>query len=392
MTDSLFYTEILESISHIPATEWNQLITDPDASPFIRHEYLEAMELSDSVSVSTGWQPCHFAVRRRDTDELLCAMPAYLKKHSYGEFVFDWAWANAYQQNGLQYYPKLLSAIPFTPVSGSRVVGDHQEAQEILIATCVQWIKEQNISSMHMLFPSSSSEELLKKFNFLRRESIQFHWQNHSLERPSEKLSDFHEFLYTLNKKRRNNILRERQSVEEAGILFEHMPGSSMQASDWDDFYTFYASNYINHGNAPYLTRSFFEIIGKTMAEYIHVIFAIKDNRRIASSLLFRNRSANERVYGRYWGSSEYVSNLHFETAYYQSIEFCIREKISVFEGGAQGEHKIHRGLLPVNLYSMHYLVDDRFANAVQNFLEQEGNSMHKYLNELVEHQPIKKS
>jgi len=243
-----------------------------------------------------------------------------------------------------------------------------------------------------MLFPNNESEELLKKFNFQRRESIQFHWQNQSLDRSSEKLIDFHEFLYTLNKKRRNNILRERHSVEEAGVHFEHKPGSTMATSDWDDFYTFYESNYINHGNAPYLKRSFFEIIGKTMAEYIHVIFAIKDNRRIASSLLFRNRSEKERAYGRYWGCTEYVSNLHFETAYYQSIEFCIREKISIFEGGAQGEHKIHRGLLPVNLYSMHYLVDDRFANAVQNFLEQEGNSMHKYLNELVEHQPIKKS
>ncbi len=390
--ESLFYTEVHESISKIPAIEWNHLITDPDASPFIRHEYLEAMETSESVSVKSGWQPCHFAVRSRQNGELLCAMPAYLKKHSYGEYVFDWAWANAYQQNGLQYYPKLLSAIPFTPVGGSRIIGGHREAQEILIASTLEWIKEQNISSMHMLFPLKETEELLKKFDFLRRESIQFHWQNQSLERPSEKLQDFNEFLYTLNKKRRNNILRERQSVQDVGVSFEHRPGSTLDSEDWDDFYTFYTSNYINHGNAPYLTRSFFELIGKSMGEYIHIIFAIKDHHRIACSLLFRNRQNMERAYGRYWGSTEYVSNLHFETAYYQSIEFCISQKISVFEGGAQGEHKIHRGLLPVNLYSMHYLVDDRFASAIEDFLQREGNSMHRYLNELVEHQPLKKA
>lgn len=388
----MYYTEVHHSIRSIPAKDWNQLITHPDASPFIRHEYLLAMEESKSACVASGWQPCHFIVKQESDHAIVCALPGYLKSHSYGEYVFDWAWANAYQQNGLKYYPKWLSAIPFTPVGGSRILGENETAQKIILASVLQFIKEQNISSAHILFPPSQNAPLFNEFGFLRRESIQFHWQNQSLERPFEKLHSFEEFLYTLNKKRRNNILRERESVQEAGVSFEHCPGTSLTQLDWDDFYACYESNYFNHGNAPYLTRKFFHQIGQTMQEYIHIIFAQKNGQRIACSLLFRNRSDQERVYGRYWGSTQYVSNLHFETAYYQTIEFCIREKVMVFEGGAQGEHKIHRGLLPVNLYSMHYLVDDRFANAVENFLNQEGNSIIRYLNELVEHQPIKKS
>ena len=392
MTASLYFAQVHDSISHIPALAWNGLITDPHASPFIRHEYLQALEQSGSVTAQTGWTPCHFVIQSVATQEIVCALPAYLKTHSYGEYVFDWSWANAYQQNGLSYYPKLLCAIPFTPVGGSRILGDDPVTQELLIESVLAFIKEKAISSFHVLFPPQKNAPLLLEHGFLRRESIQFHWQNHSLDRPSEKLANFEEFLYTLNKKRRNNIYRERASVVASSITFEHVPGELAKQEDWDDFYTFYATNYFNHGNAPYLKLAFFQQIGQTMGPYVHLIFALKDQRRIACSLIFRNRQPHERAYGRYWGASEFVNNLHFETAYYQSIEFCIKEGIDIFEGGAQGEHKIHRGLLPVNLFSMHYLVDDRFANAVENFLTQEGNSIHRYLNELVEHQPIKKA
>jgi predicted N-acyltransferase len=383
-----FKVQIHATLETIPKDAWNELITDPDASPFIRYEYLEAMEKSGCVGSKTGWTPCHFTVWQ--DHQLLSAMPNYIKTHSYGEYVFDWAWANAYSENGLSYYPKMLCAIPFTPVGGNRLLGNNPAAKEILLQSVLQFTQEENFSSVHILFPPESDESLLKKNGFLRRESIQFHWQNQSLDRPGDVLQNFEEFLYTLNKKRRNNIVRERESVREAGLEFIHISGTQMTSQDWDGFYECYASNYFNHGNAPYLNREFFGMIGESMAQYIHLIFALENNEKIAASLIFRNRGSLERAYGRYWGATKYIKNLHFETAYYQNIDFCIREKIRVFEGGAQGEHKIHRGLLPVNLYSMHYLVDDRFYNAVNHFLAREGQSMHQYINELEDHHPIK--
>ncbi len=388
----MYKVKIFSSIQEISSSAWNNLITCLDASPFVRYEYLCAMEKSSSVNTLTGWTPCHFTIWDDAGQQLIGAMPFYLKSHSYGEYVFDWAWANAYKENGLSYYPKLLSAIPFTPVGGSRVLGTDQEANSHLLEAIIDFAKAKGISSVHILFPPQNNEQLFADKGFLRRESIQFHWQNQSLDRPGETLHDFEEFLYTLNKKRRNNIIRERQSVIDAGVSFKHIPGAEMTTSDWDFFYDCYATNYFNHGNSPYLNREFFSLIGASMPEYIHLIFAQLEGKSIASSMIFRNRNSNlqERAYGRYWGAIQGIKNLHFETAYYQNIEFCIREKIAVFEGGAQGEHKIHRGLIPVNLYSMHYLVDERFYDAVQHFLKREGMSMYRYIDELSDHHPIK--
>ncbi len=388
----MYKVQLYSAIQDISSQAWNQLLTHADSSPFIRHEYLLAMEQSESATPKSGWTPCHFTVWDDRQEQLLAAMPYYLKTHSYGEYVFDWAWANAYKEHGLSYYPKMLCAIPFTPVGGTRILGNDPKAKEMILLAAQQFASDQKFSSIHVLFPMDEDESLLKKLGFMRRESVQFHWQNESLERPGEYLQSFDEFLYTLNKKRRNNIIRERNSVKDAGVSFEHVPGEMMTEADWDCFYECYATNYFNHGNAPYLQRSFFSLIGQSMGNYLHIIFAQHLGKRIATSLIFRNRSQNmnERAYGRYWGSTQYVNNLHFETAYYQNIEFCIDQKIKVFEGGAQGEHKIHRGLLPVNLYSMHYLLDDRFNEAVNQFLKREGQSMVQYINELEDHRPIK--
>jgi predicted N-acyltransferase len=273
-------------------------------------------------------------------------------------------------------------------------LGDNPEAKTLLLQAVLQFTSDQGFSSIHVLLPPSEDEELFLKLGFLRRESIQFHWQNQSLDRPGQFLESFEEFLYTLNKKRRNNIIRERESILSTGIEFIHIPGADMTPEDWDYFYDCYASNYFNHGNAPYLNRDFFSQIGQSLGHFIHLIFATLHGKKIAASLIFRNRDPHgkEIAYGRYWGATEYIKNLHFETAYYQNIEFCIKENIQVFEGGAQGEHKIHRGLLPVNLYSMHYLVDDRFSSAIHQFLKREGQSMHQYINELEEHRPIKQA
>jgi len=388
----LYKVQLYSAIQDISSQAWNQLLTHADSSPFIRHEYLLAMEQSESATPKTGWTPCHFTVWDERQEQLLAAMPNYLKTHSYGEYVFDWAWANAYQEHGLSYYPKMLCAIPFTPVGGTRILGNDPKAKEMILLAAQKFASDQKFSSIHVLFPMDEDESMLKKLGFMRRESVQFHWQNESLERPGEYLHSFDEFLYTLNKKRRNNIIRERNSVKDAGVSFEHIPGEMMTETDWDCFYECYSTNYFNHGNAPYLQRSFFSLIGQSMGNYLHIIFAQHLGKRIATSLIFRNRSLNmkERAYGRYWGSTQYLHNLHFETAYYQNIEFCIDQKIKIFEGGAQGEHKIHRGLLPVNLYSMHYLLDDRFNEAVNKFLKREGQSMVQYINELEDHRPIK--
>ena len=390
----MYKVRIYSAIQDIPSQAWNQLLTHADSSPFVRYEYLLAMEQSDSASPKTGWTPCHFTVWDEHQEHLIAAMPYYIKTHSYGEYVFDWAWANAYKEHGLSYYPKMLCAIPFTPVGGTRLLGNDSQAKEILLMAVKKFAADQQFSSIHVLFPMAEDESLFKEQGFMRRESVQFHWQNQSLERPGEFLNSFEEFLYTLNKKRRNNIIRERSSVKNAGISFEHIPGEMMTETDWDCFYECYAANYFNHGNAPYLQREFFSMIGQSMGTYLHIIFANGLGKRIATSLIFRNRSldSNERAYGRYWGSTEYVQNLHFETAYYQNIEFCIDQKIHLFEGGAQGEHKMARALMPVTTYSAHWLAHPAFADAVERFLERERSGINNYLEHLAERSPFKQS
>jgi predicted N-acyltransferase len=380
-----------KDIASISATQWNKLLEKTDANPFIRHEYLLALENSQSVKPEAGWTPCHFTIW--DDELLVAAMPLYLKTHSYGEYVFDWAWANAYEENGLSYYPKLLCAIPFTPVEGARILGDNEHAKALLIESIKTFTLENKLSSIHILFPEKKDAVLLETQGWMRRESIQFHWQNQSISNPGAKLESFEEFLYTLNKKRRNNILRERRSIEQSHVKYRHIAGSDISVDDWHFFYSCYANTYFNHRSSPYLSKAFFLEIGVNMPEYLHLIIAELDGQPIASSLVFRNRDkAHEKAYGRYWGTTQSISNLHFETAYYQVIDWCIKEKIAIFEGGAQGEHKIHRGMIPVNLHSYHYLSDDRFAKAVENFLKREGQAMYQYMNELEEHIPIKKS
>lgn len=381
--------QIHNNITSIPKDKWNDLLVDIEKNPFIRHEYLAALENSLSVHSENGWSPCHFTIWK--SSQLVAAMPLYLKTHSYGEYVFDWAWANAYEENGLNYYPKLLSAIPFTPVEGTRILGKDKDAKILLIKEIKTFAREQNLSSIHILFPKTEDATLLEESNWLRRESIQFHWQNQSITDAGSRLKSFDEFLYTLNKKRRNNILRERKSIQNLGVKFQHIPGNEITLDDWSFFYLCYSNTYYSHRSSPYLKEQFFIELGTTMPENLHLIIAQLNGRPIAASLIFRNREINhERAYGRYWGAIEPIQNLHFETAYYQVIDWCIKEKISVFEGGAQGEHKIHRGMIPVNLHSYHYLFDQRFYKAVENFLQREGQAMYQYMNELEEHIPIK--
>ena len=350
--------------------------------------------MSGCVTAKTGWTPVHLTLWDEDTGELRAAMPNYLKSHSYGEYFFDWAWASAYKEHGIEYYPKLLCAIPFTPVSGDRLLGSDSEAKSALTHVLKEFAFTKNISSIHVLFPPDSDLAVLKAEGFMQRESIQFHWKNESQENPETLFKSFDEFLLTLNKKRRKNIKHEREFVRNQGVRFEHLPGLDIKPDDWDFFYACYENTYFNHGSSPYLNIEFFKQLQQSMPQYLHLMIAHHSEQKIAASLIFRNRNdyPNEVAYGRYWGSLVDLPNLHFETSYYQAFEFCIAEGISTFEGGAQGEHKIHRGMLPVNLHSAHYIGDSRFAKAIDHFLTREEHQMNQYMSELESHLPIKKT
>ena len=385
MSDEHFRLEIIESLSEISAADWNALLT-PDASPFLKHEFLSTLEETICVGRNTGWQVAHLALYR--SAQLIGAMPLYLKQHSYGEFVFDWSWAQAYEQQGMQYYPKALCAIPFTPVQGSRILfsptEDVAQIQRQLIAGLKTLVVQNHLSSAHILFPLGEQTQAMVDQGFMLRDSVQFHWHN-------QNFINFEQFLAALTMKRRKNIRQERDKVSREGISFRHVPGQLANDEDWAFFYRCYENTYIEHHSSPYLNQDFFRLIGKHMPENLHLIIAQRGDLPIAASLLFVDRTISK-AYGRYWGALEHVPCLHFETAYYQAIEYCIDQRIETFEGGAQGEHKMARGFLPTTIQSAHYIADPQFSKAVKHFLEREQRGIGAYVNELEEHSPLKSS
>jgi predicted N-acyltransferase len=374
---------ILDRISHVSSKDWNALLP-VNANPFLRHEFLSALEETGCVGDNTGWQIAHLALKK--DGQLIGAVPLYLKQHSYGEFVFDWSWAQAYEQQGLNYYPKMLCAIPFTPVQGPRLLYCSQQNESaiksILINGLKSLVSDNQLSSAHILFPLESEIELLKKDGFLLRDSVQFHWHNQGFQ-------SFEHFLSALTMKRRKNIRREREQVSREGISFRHIPGQASSTNDWKFFYHCYQNTYHEHHSSPYLNEAFFALWVERMPEHLHLIIAERRGAPIASSLLVVDK-ANSKAYGRYWGAIERVPCLHFETAYYQAIEYCITEDIQTFEGGAQGEHKMARGFLPTTIQSAHWINDPRFAKAVGHFLERERQGIGAYVDELAEHSPLK--
>ena len=373
-----FQISICSSLDGISKDSWNSLLED-DSSPFVKHEFLKTLESTGCVDQDTGWQSAHILVHHQD--ELVGALPLYLKYHSYGEYVFDWAWANAYQQHGKAYYPKALSAIPFTPVQGSRLLSsakfNQSDIQTMLIQGLKNLVEQNKLSSAHVLFPKHDEINALMKAGFSLRESVQFHWHNQGYEH-------FDEFLNALVLKRRKNIRRERERVREAGITFKHIDGIDSLASDWEFFYRCYQNTYVEHRSSPYLTFDFFIQLSQLMPNNLHLIMAYKSESPIAASLLLLD-DQKRHAYGRYWGCMESIPLLHFETSYYQAIEFCIREKVQTLEGGAQGKHKMFRGFTPTRLQSAHYIQDPMFRTAINNFLERERTGMANYLNELDE-------
>lgn len=383
MSDEHFHLEIIEKLSEVSAADWNALLS-PDASPFLKHEFLSTLEETACVGSNTGWQIAHLALYR--SKKLIGAMPLYLKLHSYGEFVFDWSWAQAYEQQGMQYYPKALCAIPFTPVQGSRILfaplENKSQVQEQLIAGLKTLLMQNKLSSAHVLFPLGEQTQAMVDQGFMLRDSVQFHWHNHQFV-------SFEQFLSTLTMKRRKNIRQEREKVSREGISFRHIPGQSATDQDWEFFYQCYANTYMEHHSSPYLNQDFFKLLCSRMPENLHLIVAQRGSSPIAASLLFVD-AASSTAYGRYWGALEHIPCLHFETAYYQAIEYCIEQKIETFEGGAQGEHKMARGFLPTTIQSAHFIVDPQFSKAVKHFLEREQLGIGAYVDELAEHSPLK--
>lgn len=378
-----YVIQVLASPAELDRDEWNALLArQASPNPFMRHEYLVAMEASRSAIPATGWTPRFIALRSGARLVAGCAL--YLKAHSYGEYVFDWAWANAYEQHGLSYYPKAVVAAPFTPVPGARLLAVDAPSRRALVEVLVQWCRKQRISSLHLLFADEADIAACAAAGLMLRHTVQFHWTNRGWP-------DFDAFLGSLAQDKRKKIRQERRKVAQAGVGFRWSQGADIRPEDWDFFYRCYERTYYEHGNAPYLTRDFFVHMARDMPENWLLFIAERDGKPIGASLIALETRAGEKVsYGRYWGAMERVDCLHFEACYYQPLQWCIAHGWNRFEGGAQGEHKMARALMPVKTSSAHWLAQPAFADAVERFLEREGQGIENYLEHLEERSPFR--
>jgi len=379
-----YVTRVLTSAAQVDAQQWDALLAVQEApSPFMRHAYLAAMEQSRSAARSSGWTPRFVTLWRGEALQAAC--PLYLKDHSYGEYVFDWAWANAYEQHGLAYYPKALIAVPFTPVPGSRLLATDALARAALVKAALGWCREQSLSSLHLLFGSDADIEACRTGGLMLRHTVQFHWTNLPF-------ATFDQFLSSLAQDKRKKIRQERRKVSEAGVAFRWSMGAHISKADWDFFYRCYERTYLEHGNAPYLTRDFFKRMSAEMPDNWLLFVAERAGRPIASSLigLGTDGGGQKVAYGRYWGALERVDCLHFEACYYQPLQWCIEHAWSRFEGGAQGEHKMARALMPVKTSSAHWLAQPAFADAVERFLAREGQGISSYMESLERRSPFR--
>ena len=514
-TQNDYVIRIVDSPLAINGPAWNALLAtqSPDGilNPFMRHEYLAALHASGSATPKTGWTPSFVTLWQGETLAGACAL--YRKSHSYGEYVFDWAWANAYQQHGLDYYPKALVAVPFTPVPGARLLARNAPERALLIEAVVAWCESEKLSSLHLLFANEADVEACSQAGLMLRHTVQFHWTNRAptlpasrgapplqgatppetahlhavqaragglgaaacspegaaapvarqsrihgpclveagaavlpalhgalsteeaampaesgfllpplgegrdgglpgLVLPSHKFGSFDEFLMTLSQEKRKKIRQERRKVRDAGVTFRWSLGKDIASADWDLFYRCYERTYLEHGNAPYLSRDFFRRMERTMPENWLLFVGEHSGQPVASSLIAvsarpdcASRQSNLETepgqapdqpepnlvaYGRYWGALARVDCLHFEACYYQPLAWCIAHGFHSFEGGAQGEHKMARALLPVKTTSAHWLAHPSFADAIERFLEREGTGIDNYLGELEQRSPFK--
>jgi predicted N-acyltransferase len=370
----------IASLNEVDAEDWNRLAGQ---NPLLKHEFLLAMESAGCVGSDTAWEPCHLLLKDPG-NRLVGALPLYFKHDSRGEFVFDWAWADAYERAGLDYYPKLVSAVPFTPATGHRLLVDPEAGPERvrrqLADEAIRIADEANISSLHVLFPVESDRATFRDAGLLERKGCQFHWRNDAYR-------NFDEFLGRFSSAKRKKAKRERRRIAEAGIQFDHLKGNELSQAEWDAVYDFCANTFFRRGHAPYLNREFFDIVSRQIPENVLVILARFDGQPIAAAICFCGGGS---LYGRYWGSVADFHSLHFETCYYQGIDYCIGHELQCFEPGTQGEHKISRGFTPTPTWSFHWLKEPGFYDAIQDYLTRETSHVDSYMEHWDEHLPYR--
>ena len=403
MNKPQYAVKFLKSIDAITPSDWNDLVDSH--YPFLQHEFLAALEQSGSVTLDTGWQPQHLIIHN-EQQELIACMPLYLKTHSWGEYVFDWAWADAYQRHGLHYYPKLVSAIPFTPATGSRIcispLINREEILELIIQSVIDLATQRQCSGWHILFPETELSQVLANQHssqssskkpqvswpppsLPQRVATQFHWFNRDY-------NCFDDFLALMTSRKRKNIAKERRKVSQQNISHLNKTGTEITKADWELFYQYYHMTYLKRsGRQGYLSQEFFTSIGETLPESVMMSIAYLERegeqKPIAAALYFKDNST---LYGRYWGCLEEYEFLHFETCYYQGIDYCIQHKLDRFDAGAQGEHKIQRGFEPIETYSNHWIQHEGFQQAIGDFLTEEKKGNDTYINQCQESLPFK--
>jgi uncharacterized protein len=382
-----FTARLAGSAASIGAEAWNACANPEGAAdphPFTRYEFFAACEASGSACARTGWQPCHLTVERDGRIEGL--LPLYSKTHSRGEYVFDWGWADAFERAGGAYYPKLQASVPFTPVTGQRMLiakgADVNATREALLSAGAQAVSELETSSLHITFLSQDEWEFAGRFGYLQRTDQQFHWQNAGYAR-------FDDFLAALSSSKRKNLRKERAAVAAAGVRFDWLTGSGITEDDWDQFFACYRNTGSRKWGSPYLSREFFSRIGETMGEQILLVVARRDGRAIAGALNFFGGGV---LYGRNWGCTEFVPFLHFETCYYQAIDFAIAHGLKRVEAGAQGEHKFLRGYMPKPTYSAHFIAHAGLRRAIADYLTREREAVAEHIEALEEQAPFRKA
>jgi predicted N-acyltransferase len=370
---------IVNHVAEVDSAQWNALITDNN--PFCKHEFLNALEKHHCVGEQFGWIPRHIIVTENDV--LIGAAILYEKYNNYGEFVFDHVWHNAYERHGLNYYPKLVSAIPYTPASGVRFItakSDENRVFPVLLDSIYKICEKINASSFHCLFPSDFEVKWMESQQLFIRNDCQFHWNN-------QNYANFDDFLANLKQKKRKNIRQERSKVEKSGVSIRQLDGNSATEADWQNFSNFYNQTFLEKSGTPTLNLEFFKDIALTMPDQILLFLADFEGRCIAGSLMFKS---DTHLYGRHWGCSEQVDHLHFEACYYQGIEYAIKHGLQVFEPGAQGEHKVARGFVPTLTQSAHWIKDEGFKQPIKDFCEMEREHIQKYMIQVNTHNPYK--
>jgi predicted N-acyltransferase len=366
---------VIDSLAAVSATAWNALVGD---APLLSHAFLHALHETGCASPTAGWTPRYLTAWQ--AGELVGAMPLYVKTHSYGEYVFDWSWADAYRRHGRRYYPKLVCAVPFTPATGPRLIAGTPQLRGQLLEGALSLLESHRLSSLHILFPETEEAAQCERAGLLVRESVQFHWTNPGFR-------DFDDFLAAMNHAKRKNIRQERRKLAADGISFRRLVGREIEAAHWEFFFHCYAKTYSEHHSTPYLTLDFFLRIGGTLPDNVLLVLGESGGEPICAALDIFSATT---LWGRYWGTDIYVPGLHFEACYYQAIEFCIERGIALFEGGAQGVHKLARGLMPVATCSAHAIADPDFARAIGAFLIDERTEVARTVDELERASPFR--